>query len=568
MRAMMQYNDTGTLMTGEEACEEGIVDEIIEGTAARNFAPEELTSMRNQLSAFYNSVRQGGDGQQQQPKSNTMENKETVGHHEAAPSQVSTVAQGADHGADILTLRNEIKELRELNQQAERARITNDIDALVTNDQVTKAEREKALARAIKDPTYLDELRARPSLAPGAAPLPSANLELVSEAFEDVQKFVLNNGPRFTDQFIGPNAHRATGLQVCKDIASRAFSVANAIQANKAKILSQWNSNTIDSGLQRQVILQDMLEAYAIVFARLDAFSTIYNSVPLEGTDKIDVPYFPLQSNAAVQFVSGTGYTTARDWTQQKKEITVGGDGDASTSGASATTGTAKDRLYMAINFRSYDLRRQPYLNLVKLFQQAANKLAIDVITQIVSRVITAANFTTVAKTVASAAFVGDDVADLRAAATQAYWPEMSRYLILDDTYYTSLLKDTDFKHQYSYGTTDPLHLGRIPQAYGFEFILDWANLTNYVEAAQNLTGWINHKSAVLVATSPIMPTEDVRILMTRYDVVVDPKTGMAFEYRRFGNTTTDQTTELIECSFGAAVGVATALQRIRSAAP
>ena len=74
---------------------------------------------------------------------------------------------------------------------------------------------------------------------------------------------------------------------------------------------------------------------------------------------------------------------------------------------------------------------------------------------------------------------------------------------------------------------------------------------------------WINHLSAVLVVTAPIMPTPEVRALMTRYDVVVHPSLGITFEYRRFGDTTLDQTKEIIECSYGAAVGLETALARI-----
>lgn len=600
MRAMMQFNNRGTLLTGEEALEEGLVDEVVEGSAIHNFAPGELATMQNQLQAIYNSVRQGGAGQQP-TTNNTMDKKKLIAllnkhgvtaingvdvseqtpieHLEAALEQVleakNKTAATAPRNQDFEQLRDDIKELKEankrlleLNNKAEKDRITNEIGVLVANDQVTEPEREKAIARALKDPTYLDELKARPAKAPGAPPLPAGPVEELAGDFKTVQNYVLDNGPRFREQFIGKNAGRSVDLSVCNEISTRAAAAANAIAKHRGKILEAWNSNSIDSGLQRQVILQDMLEAYAVVFARLDIFSTIYNTVPLQGTDKIDVPYFPLHSTAAVQFVSGTGYTTARDWTQQKKEITVGGDGDAATCGDNATAGTVKDRLYMMINFRSYDLRRQPYLNLVKLFQQAANKFGVDVVSAVVKRVIIAASFTSVAKTVAAAAFVGDDVADLRAAATTAYWPEMGRSLVLDDTYYTSLLKDTDFKHQYSYGTTDPLHSGRIPSAYGFENIIDWANLTNYVEVGQNMTGWINHKSAVLIATSPIMPTEEVRLLLSRYDVVVDPKTGCAFEYRRFGDATKDITNELIEVSIGAAPGVTTALQRIRSAAP
>jgi hypothetical protein len=62
------------------------------------------------------------------------------------------------------------------------------------------------------------------------------------------------------------------------------------------------------------------------------------------------------------------------------------------------------------------------------------------------------------------------------------------------------------------------------------------------------------------------MPSPEVRALMTRYEVVTDPKTGLSFEYKRFGDPVLDVTKEVAECSYGAEKGVASALARITSA--
>jgi hypothetical protein len=127
------------------------------------------------------------------------------------------------------------------------------------------------------------------------------------------------------------------------------------------------------------------------------------------------------------------------------------------------------------------------------------------------------------------------------------------------------LLKDPTFKAYLSYGSTDPIQRARIQQAYGFSDIYPLANLSDYSPAGENLKGWINHKSAVLVATSPIMPTREVRELLTRYEVIVDPATGIALEYRRMGDVILDATKEVIESSYGAIVGIAEALKRFTS---
>ncbi len=65
------------------------------------------------------------------------------------------------------------------------------------------------------------------------------------------------------------------------------------------------------------------------------------------------------------------------------------------------------------------------------------------------------------------------------------------------------------------------------------------------------------------MAIAPVMPSPQVRALLTRYDVAVHPSLGLAFEYRRFGNTTLDQSSEVVECSYGADKGIASALSRL-----
>jgi hypothetical protein len=105
--------------------------------------------------------------------------------------------------------------------------------------------------------------------------------------------------------------------------------------------------------------------------------------------------------------------------------------------------------------------------------------------------------------------------------------------------------------------------MAQIKAAYGFENILIVPNLSNYAPAGQTLKGWINHNSGVLLATAPIMPTEEVMALLSRYDMISHPSNGITLEHRRAGNTTLDQSIWTVECSYGAAKGRASSLQRI-----
>jgi len=345
-----------------------------------------------------------------------------------------------------------------------------------------------------------------------------------------------------------------------REFSERAISNALAYKKNRDGIIEAWNANAIDAALQRQAILAEYLEAFAIRLMVLDAFSVVHRNVPLEGTDKVEVPYFPLQSNASSSFVAGTGYTTARDWTQNSREVLVGGDGVAAHSGANAAANTACDRKFMMLQLSSYDVARNPFLVMAKLVAQAADKLALDVWSDIVSRVITAANFGAAALTQNPEMISADQVADAREAATAANWPNSGRSLVLDHTAYTPLLKDPSFKQYLSYGTTEPMQQGQIRNAYGFDSIWEVPNLKSY--ASGNCWGWINHKSAVLVATAPIVPTPEVRQLMSAFDVFTHPATGITLSYRAQGDATKDYSYRLVECAYGAAKGVDAALAR------
>lgn len=599
-RTMRQMMKDETLLTGEEAEELGLVDELIDGKAVRNFMPKEITQMRDRISAILNSAAKGLGAANQNPPdpmkkkliammnkhgvtelngvklSATMTDEQlntiTEEQLEAALTKLLTPAtnnpaanpinSAAVSPEDFKKMQDDLKAMSEATNAAKKLRIENAVRKAIVEDRIPANAEEFWVGLAMQnEDTVLKNLNGMPPKPPGGDPV---RVELKSESFADVQNFVLENGPRFRKKFLGPQAGNTSMTEeIRREIASRAWAVANALSKNREKILEAWNNNAIDSDLQRQVILQDMLEAYAIVLTRLQGFSVVYESVPLEGDDTIRVPYFPLQANAATSFDATAGYNTTRDWTENSRKITVGGDGNTATSGNNATANTAKDRKYIGIKFTSYDLRRQPYLNLVKLFTQAANKLAVDVFTDIVSRVVTAANFTTNTVKVAAGAFTADNVADLRNTGTGLYWPLMGRSLYLDHNYYTALLKSPDFKAYLAYGSTDPIQGGRIPNAYGYENIYEVPNLTNYSPAGENLSGWSTHRSAVGVATANIMPTEEVRALMTRFDIVVDPKTGISFAYRRFGDTTLDTTKEFVECSYGAAKFVDLALDRI-----
>jgi ATP-dependent protease ClpP protease subunit len=578
MRDLMKQE---TLMTAQEAKDLGLIDTITDGSAARNFTPEEITAMKNRLAHFRNSIsaaQQRAGNQQNQTQimnreqmiallnswgvkfSDKATDAELVDLVKAG-KPVNT-ATAPDNSSKIAELENRIAKLTEAENSAKKLRIENAIDKLILNDQLTKNERDAAIKRALADESYLDELNARPVNRPGANPLRATRVELTGESFKDVSSHILNIGTRTTMDLLR-NSRGTIEERDRRDIVARGMEVTNVYRKHRDMLQQMFNTNNIDADLQRTVLLQEMLEEFVVPLIPLQQFSLVFSNVPLEGTDKVGVPFYPLQTAAAQSFNPATGYNTFADTNTNIREVAVGGGG--ANSGSSAAANTAKDRKYLGMAFDSYTLNRQPFFNVAKLAQQNANKLAVDIIKDIISRVITAANYGASIKAVPAAAFSSDDVADLYGAATGANWPMAQRSLTLDHTYNVSLLKDPTFKQYLAAGTTDALRKAQIQQAYGFEDIPIVPNLTNYSPANEYLIGWIVWRYAMLVAFAPIMPTPEVRTLLTRYDVVADPKTGAFFEYRQMADAQMDQSQYVVESSYGAGLGVASALKRLTS---
>lgn len=61
-------------------------------------------------------------------------------------------------------------------------------------------------------------------------------------------------------------------------------------------------ANNIASGLKRAVILKSAMEAFKHRLVSLGLFSTVFRDVPLEGSNDIEVPYYPLETAASKDY--------------------------------------------------------------------------------------------------------------------------------------------------------------------------------------------------------------------------------------------------------------------------
>ena len=82
-------------------------------------------------------------------------------------------------------------------------------------------------------------------------------------------------------------------------------------------------ANVIPAALKRDVILNNAMRQFKRRILPVMAFATAFRSVPLQGTNKILVPYFPLDSSASTDF--GGTYVIGNTSEVQTKEVTVNG---------------------------------------------------------------------------------------------------------------------------------------------------------------------------------------------------------------------------------------------------
>jgi hypothetical protein len=297
-------------------------------------------------------------------------------------------------------------------------------------------------------------------------------------------------------------------------------------------------ANSIASDLQVQAILENALLAFKRTLAPVNAFSTVYRGVPLQGNDTVTVPYYPLQGTASNDF---NGSYSADAGTVQSRNVVI------------------NKRKYQALNVTGYELARQPHLSVEKLMDRQAEALAHDVVMDILS-VVTAANYGSAVSTGAPTAFDFTDIADIVTSINNSYWPVANRSLVLSSTYHGALLKDPSIANWNAMGQAgaDVKLKGALTHIAGLDVFVT----PNIPANSENLVGFATLPDAALVAFAPIAPADD---RITRYVTATDDN-GLTLEYREYPIPGSDTVQMVIEANYGYGKGEGAALKRIVSA--
>lgn len=458
------------------------------------------------------------------------------------------------------------------------------VNKCIENDQLPANKRDWLIQASLADKGTLEAIEGLPSKPPGFNAVTNFIPTETTDAKEVSKGIVRNRGAltgyirrqyQGTTQLceaIGEGAKANSRLckQVVNNLCSK-FPDSPGFEEKRREIIADfcekarmndsqqgpYGSVTVSSDLQQQVIMSESMRAFRRRLAPLESLAHKFNSVPLEGKDEIDVPYYPLFTTGSLRFTTATGYQFSGTDVENRRQIIVGG------SGAAVKT-PGVDRAYQPMLLSSYLYRRQPWVDAVKLSVMRGEQLAFDILNDIITAWILKANFGNSVWSGAPTAFDETSVAALQGVANKKDWPEQMRSLVIGTDYYTNLASSPYVKATYAIGDSGVIRQGRIGGLYGFDDTI--GNPRIPVTADGDLVGWIAYPSAVLVATSPILPAPGVLHKLLSYDVITDDQIGLSFEYRYWGDEGLDTDKEVIECNYGSGLGELAALGRITAA--
>ena len=195
---------------------------------------------------------------------------------------------------------------------------------------------------------------------------------------------------------------------------------------------------------------------------------------------------------------------------------------------------------------------------LQRIFVEPAVEATAKSVVDALLALVTNANFSS-SSTITAANFDSDDLADLAGDMSTAKVPKSLRSALLGPTYFASVQKDAMIQDSAAYGGTEAVKEHGAKLVHGFGLYEYEAIPTN----SENLTGFVSHPSALLVAARTVAAPNSPRVQVLN---TVDPKTGIPLQFRAWYDRDGGQYKFSVGLLYGVAVGNPTALKRIKSA--
>ena len=296
-------------------------------------------------------------------------------------------------------------------------------------------------------------------------------------------------------------------------------------------------ANTI-TDLKDVRISQNALLPWMETLLPLSAFSTNFSP---DAADKLDTVKVPVIGAPSASSDYAGDYTANAD------------------SEASSVAVTLDRHKYKTVHLTAKEAATTSIPLLEKLVTTVAQQLAIDVMSDIFTS-ITAANFGTPAiPAIAAEDFGYKTIIKIREACAAAKMPQDSRALVLDNSYFSSLLADDIVAKSFiSPLAQQGVVEAKVNRIAGFNVYETGCVPDN----GENLVGFAAHPSSLAIAMRYLTP-------IANYDeagAVTDPVTGLTFGYLRYTDTKSNKVYITLEALYGFKVVRPAGLQRIVSA--
>ena len=529
--AMMEAS---TLMNEHEAFEKGFADELSDdGDLKASFDKEAFLSEFNSSPSFSNWLDYSKITTKKENTSMNDDNKLAAGTPTPQGNLENKIGLTPEEYQEYLENKAQIEKIRKAEAEQKRTEITNMVTALVNGGVYSNAVMQNLINGAVNN---------------------ADNYALLKDSFEnfkrnaDAQNHV--DPIVKTQSMVEPSMEDLLRHRNEYVLAEKHDKYNELLEENK-DFLRQFllrNEVTTSSPLKVDYIFKTkVLEDFVKVIIPLsDIFTTIFKNVPLEGTNKAQIPYYPNDTQEVKDFhYRGTngGVNEGYQW-----------DGSYNVGNKEIELDCHK---YVDLKYTDKAIAEMPLIALERIFGKKAANLGYKSWRYFLEK-ITPTNYNQVFPTnnngIALNKFTQDALVDLKTVCDKLEWPDAGRSLVMNADYGNNLLKGRVLQTSDATGTLI-LTKGTIKELTNFE-------LTNCVNLpdSNKLVGFASVMDSLFIINQPIRP--DAAIPMS-YQVFTDPATGLSIELCKSGDPKYREVNISMDVHFGARVGRDKALIRI-----
>lgn len=536
--------EKSSIFKDKEAKEKGFVDEISETRTENKF----------DFGCYMNELKTQIERPLNQTKEETSKMSQLEDKKPPATEPIKPVADVQNKNDDVrisvaeyqalLNSKNFAEQVRERELEERRKEITNMSNTLVNGGVISNSLMNQFIADAAKDESRYAVLKdMHDNFTAKAAKQNTPSERSAVETLNAGQCHNISELLRARNDFAKAENHVAFN---------------RLLEDNKKFLLQEITRNeiTVDSGLKRDYIMKNIvLEEFAKIMTPVaDVFCTTFKNVPLEGTSKARIQYYPDDAQAVKDF-----YYRGKHPSQANNPAYEGYQWDGAYEVGEVDVDLDCHK-YVDLRYTDKALSEASFVDMQRILDKKAANLAYACWLWLLNK-ITASAYSQVypegGTGIALNKWNYDAIVDLKTQLDLINTPFAGRSLVMNATYANQLLKGRVLQSSEAIGAI-LLTKGSIKELTGFELIPS-VNLPNNGE---KLVGFATVAESLFVINQPVRPDS---VIPMQYQVYTDPNTGLSLEWTKSGDAKMREVNVALEVHMGAKAGNPKALTRIIS---